>query len=114
MVQEELSAEEEKGHVVYNPDHYEEPARVPQAVGDGCEQKSVRGTALGSRRLTFAENGNVPTLSKDACGEDTKDQEDGACGGPPANNVTDHVDLLMSFVLSPETDTLLGEWPRAR
>lgn len=49
MVQEELSAEEEKGHEVYSPDYDEEPTRVPQAVGDGCVQKLVQGTVLRSR-----------------------------------------------------------------
>ena len=77
----------------------------------GCESKE---TILISRELTIGKDRDVPTLSKDSCREDTKDQEDGTCGRPPANKVANQVDLPVTIVLSPETDTLFGERPRAR
>lgn len=39
MVQEKLPAEEEEGDVVYNPYDYEEAARIPQTMSDGCVQR---------------------------------------------------------------------------
>jgi len=74
---------------------------------------STSGTVYAFQSLTFGEDGNVPTLGKDARGEDTKDQEDCTCGGPPANKITDKIDLLVAVALSPETDTLLAKRPRA-
>ena len=76
----------------------------------GCESKE---TILISRELTIGKDRDVPTLSKDSCREDTKDQEDGTRSGPPANKVTNKVYLLVTLVLSPKANTLLSERPRA-
>jgi len=69
-MQEELSAEKEEWYKVDHPNHDEETTRIPQTLSDGV-----------------AEDGDVPTLSKDARGEDTEYQEDGTRSGPPANKV---------------------------
>ena len=98
---------------MHNPDYDEEATRVPQPMGDSCVYMSSEEAISKLRQLTFTENGDVPTLGKNARGEDTKDQEDGTRSSPPADKVTDQVDLLVPLVLGPETDALLREWPRA-
>jgi len=72
---------------------------------------STTETVFKSRQLTVGEDGDIPTLSKDACRKDAKDQEHGTSSGPPANKVTNKIDLLVTLIHSPETNALLGEWP---
>ena len=82
-------------------------------VGDSCKRSERRDRDFFVLVPTLRKDRDFHTFSNDTCGKDTKGQEYGARRGPPTNNVTNQVYLLLTLILHPETDAILDERPRA-
>lgn len=94
MMNEELTAHQEERNIMNSPNEEEESCVVPETVADGI-RNWVHSTAPRQEIGT----------------EDTNVDGEGNGAGPPADDVTNEVDLLLRVIVSPEADTSEEEWP---
>ena len=87
MVDEELSVHQEEGEVVDSPEDNEETGIVPEAVAN----------LVRDRVEVAAPSDEVGTENADE-----NRQRNG--GGPPANKVTDEVNLFLGLIVGPKAD----------
>lgn len=112
MVHEQLAAHQEEGEVVHTPEEQEEAGRVQETVADGCMSSvSMSFNRSSNRRLTFRQRLDVTTARDQVREHDARVERDADDARPPANDVTDEVDLLLALSLRPEADTADEEGP---